>query len=78
MMSGKEYPRIEENNYKKLLFQARGQFTSILNVFNCYGLNPFVEQAIEECMKVTENFGMAVRGKDKPIHILSELKERAI
>jgi len=36
-----------------------------------------VDQAIEECIAVTENFGMAIRGKDKPIHILKEPKRRA-
>jgi len=70
------YQRIEDEKYNKLKFQLRGQFTAILNVFNCYGMNADVEQAIEECMRVSENFGMAVRGKDKPIHILSELKRR--
>jgi len=75
-MSG-EYIKIEEKQYKKLVFQLRGQFTAIFNVFRCYGLDPHVDQAIEECIKVTENFGMAVRGKDKPIHILSEPKRRA-
>lgn len=73
-----EYIKLSEDKYKKLVFQARGQFGAILNVFRCYGLQDFVDQAIDECMKVTENFGMAVRGKDKPIHILSEPKARAI
>ncbi len=72
-----EYPKMSEEQYQKLLFQARGQFIAILNVFRCYGMNSDVDQAIEECIKVTENFGMAVRGKQKPIHILNELKRRA-
>ena len=71
------YPRISEDQYSKLLFQLRGQFGAILNVFNCYGMNADVLQAIEECTRVAENFGMAVRGKDKPIHILNEPKRRA-
>jgi len=40
-------------------------------------MQTFVDQAIEECMRVTENFGQAVRGDDKPIHILTEPKMRA-
>jgi len=71
------YTRIEEKDYRKLVFQLRGQYMAILNVFRCYGLNDDVNQAIEECVKVTENFGMAVRGKPKPIHILREPKPRA-
>ncbi len=75
-MSG-SYIKIPEEQYRKLLFQVRGQYGAILNIFRCYGLDPYVDQAIEECLKVTENFGMAVRGGDKPIHILNEPKERA-
>jgi len=72
-----EYPRISEEKYRKLLFQLRGQFGAILNVFRCYGMNEDVDQAIQECTTVAENFGMAVRGKDKPIHILQQPKRRA-
>ena len=39
-------------------------------------MDTFVDQAIEECIKVTENFGQAVRGDNKPIHILNEPKTR--
>jgi len=76
-MSG-EYIKIEQEKYDKLKFQARSQYAAILSVFRCYGLDPFVDQAIGECMKVTENFGMIVRGEDKPIHILSEPKRRGV
>ena len=70
------YTKLPDDKYRKLLFQARGQYGAILNVFKCYGMDIFVEQAIEECMKVTENFGQAVRGDDKPIHILEKPKAR--
>ena len=72
------YQRISDDQYNKLVFQLRGQYIAILNVFRCYGMNLDVDQAIEECVKVAENFAMAVRGKDKPIHILTELKRRAL
>ena len=70
------FQKLPDEQYKKLLFQARGQYGAILNVFKCYGMDVFVDQAIEECMKVTENFGQAVRGDDKPIHILDKPKAR--
>ena len=70
------FQKLPDEQYKKLLFQARGQYGAILNVFKCYGMDVFVDQAIEECMKVTENFGQAVRGDEKPIHILDKPKER--
>ena len=69
--------KIPESDYKKLLFQLRGQYMAILNVFRCYGLNVYVDQAIEECIKVTENFGGAVRGSKKPIHIMHKPKDKA-
>ena len=71
------YPRIEDDKYKKLLFQMTGQYRAILNVFRCYGLDPYVDGAEIECVKVAERFAMAVRGWDKPIQILKELKRRA-
>ena len=74
-MSG-NYIKVNEVVYQKLLFQTRGQFIAILNVFRCYGMDTFVDLAIEECIKVTENFGQIVRGGDKPIHILIEPKRR--
>ncbi len=73
-----EYKRIPDKDYKKLVFQLRGQYMAILNVFNCYGLNNDVIQAVEECVKVAENFGMAVRGKGNSVHILNEPKRRGI
>ena len=77
-MSESTYPRMSEDDYKKLMFQVRGQYIAILNVFRCYGLNPHVDQAIEECIKVAENVGMKVRGKDIPIHVIHGLKDSGI
>jgi len=77
MPGGLSYKRINDDAYNKLLFQARSQFGAILNVFRCYGMSVDVDEAINECVELTENFGMAVRGKESPIHILREAKERA-
>ena len=74
----KQYTRIEDDKYKKLQFQLRSQYAAILNVFKCYGMNAEVDIAIEECIKLAENFGMAVRGKDSPIHIVDKPKRRSI
>jgi len=75
-MTDAEYQRIPEEQYQKLKFLLRGQFISILNVFKCYGMENDVIQAIEECVKVAENFAMAVRGKKKDIRIYTEAKRR--
>lgn len=74
--SNYDYERIPDDEYNKLKFQLRGQYMAILNAFRCYGLNPIVDQSIEKCVKVAENFGMAVRGKKKPIHILEKVEPR--
>lgn len=71
------FEKLPDAQYRKLVFQLRGQYSAILNVFKCYGMDNHVEQAIMECTKVAENFGMAVRGNNKPIHILHEPKRRA-
>jgi len=73
-----DYTRISESDYLKLVFQLRGQFLAILNVFRCYGMDAYIDTAVIECTTVAENFGMALRGKRKPIHILHEPKRRAI
>ena len=72
------YERISDAEYAKLLFQTRSQYVGILNAFRCYGLDPHVTQAIEECVKVAENFGMIVRGKEIQVHIMNEPKPTAI
>jgi len=71
------FEKLPDAQYRKLLFQLRGQYAAILNIFRCYGMDAHVDQAIEECTKVAENFGMAVRGKDRPIHLYHEPKRRA-
>ena len=71
-----KYIKLPEEQYRKLLFQTRGQFIAILNVFKSYGMDIYVNTAIDECMKITENFGQIVRGDNKPVHILDEPKRR--
>ena len=72
------YIRIEDDSYAKLQFHLRTQVTAILNVFDCYGMGLYIPQATEECVKLAENFGMAVRGKNIPIDVLDKPKERGI
>ena len=69
--------KISEEQYKKALFHARTQLNAIWNFANCYGLNDMVSGAIEESMKIIEQFGMVVRGKDIPIKVLDKPKRRA-
>ena len=59
-----DYLRIPEEDYKRAIFQARGQVTDILEPLRLYGQEPYVLGAIEEIMHVMEQFGQRVRGKD--------------
>ena len=72
-----DYPKIPQGQYDKLKFQLRSQMAGILNVFNCYGLDPDVRIATEQCVQVAENFAKAVRGWQKPIHVIKEPRKRA-
>ncbi len=71
-----DYARISDDEYNKLLFQMRGQYVAILNTYNCYGMGAHIPTSVDECVKIAENFGMALRGKKSPIHIINEPKRR--
>ena len=58
---------LDNDSYDKALGQARLQLGEIMSVFNMYGHDIFIKGAVEECIKVCEDFGMRVRGKDHPI-----------
>ena len=72
------YPKISDDAYAKLCFQAKGQLNAIMNTFDCYGMGMYIPPAVVEQMMVLENFGMIIRGKEIPIHILDKPKERGI
>ena len=69
--------KIPENQYNKALFHVRSQLMAIWNFANCYGLNDMVSGAIEESLKICEQFSMVTRGKDIPIRVIDKPKERA-
>jgi len=61
------YEKIPDDDYRKLLFQTRGQLYDIMTPLEKYGQKPFVDGAIEEIMEIIEKFGMRVRGKEIPM-----------
>ena len=68
-----QYPRISQPEYNKLMFQASGQVDAILHLFECYGQQQVeVPQARHLFLELLENFGMAVRGKEAPIHVVAK------
>jgi hypothetical protein len=58
---------LPEEEYAKAVGQLRLQLNGVMEVFMVYGQQPLVTQAIEEVVKLAEDFGLRVRGVDKPI-----------
>ncbi len=75
-MAEYEYARISDDDYAKLNYHLRSQITTILWGLRCYGLEPYVIGAESQLLKLCENYGMAVRGKKLPIHVVFEPQER--
>lgn len=76
MNKPEHYVWLEEDEYNKLKFQLTGQIRAILNPLRIYGLEPYVDSAIGEIVTLAENYGMRVRGKDIPIHVVSSPRPR--
>ena len=68
--------KIPEEQYKKALFQARSQIDACWSHTKCYGLQDYFDDALDETMKIIEQFAMRVRGKDTPIMVRKEPRRR--
>lgn len=68
-MNSKPKIWLDEMEYKKAIGQLRLQMNAVFEPFDKYGLGIFIPGAIEEAMKLTEDFGLRVRGVDKPLDI---------
>ena len=69
---------LEEEEYAKAIGQLRMQIAGVfdflkvdekLPVRYMYGMGEFIPGAIEEIFKLAEDFGLRVRGLDKPISL---------
>ena len=58
---------LPDEEYQKAVAQLRLQLNGVFSVFNTYGLDVYVPGAISEAVKLAEDFGLRVRGVDKPI-----------
>ena len=72
MMSENDFKRLgihylSPEDYRKAVGQLRLQLNGVFLPFMFYGLQDCVPQAIEEVVKLAEDFGLRVRGVDKPI-----------
>ena len=58
---------LPQKEYDKAIGQFRRQLTGVFAPFDTYGLGVFIPGAIEEAARLAEDFGLRVRGMDKPI-----------
>ena len=62
---------LPDTEYAKAVGQLRLQVGGVLSAFRAYGLDVFVPGAVDEIVKLAEDFGLRVRGVDKPIDLES-------
>jgi hypothetical protein len=68
-MEEQGYIVLSDEDYAKAIGQFRLAVGAILSVFNMYGMNAYIPAAQEEIVKLAEDYGLRVRGIDKPISI---------
>ena len=64
-----DYPKIPETDYQKAKGQLRLQLHGVFEPFNCYGLQAYIPEAVEQAVYLCEQFGKRIRGKDVPIRL---------
>ncbi len=58
---------LEETDYRKAIGQLRLSLNGVFEPFRLYGMNVYVDGAIDETVHLCEQFGKRIRGKDAPI-----------
>jgi hypothetical protein len=66
---------LPDEEYHRATEQLRLQMNGVFAPFGLYGLDVFVPGAIDEVIKLCEDFGLRVRGIDKPLS-LEEVRRR--
>jgi hypothetical protein len=67
-----QYPRVHwlsDEDYEKAKGQLTTQLNGVFSPFCKYGLDVLVPGAMEEVVRLCEDFGLRVRGIDHPIHL---------
>jgi len=63
------YTTLSDEDYAKAIGQFRLAVGATLQVFNMYGMGEFIAGVQDEIVRLAEDFGLRVRGIDKPISI---------
>jgi len=70
------YTKLPEKDYRKAIGQFKLQLNGIMNCFRCYGMDADVDSASEEIVRLAEQLGMRVRGKDIPLKVRDNPRRR--
>ena len=60
-------PWLPDDEYQKAKGQLRLQLNGVFIPFHGYGHDTFIPEAINQVIELAEDFGLRVRGVDKPI-----------
>jgi hypothetical protein len=60
---------LPEEDYAKAVGQLRGAIIGLMHPLRMYGQQDYVDQVIPEILSLSEDFGLRVRGIDKPISV---------
>lgn len=62
-------PWLPQSDYDKAVGQLRLQVSNVMEPFRMYGQDVFIPQAVEEIVRLAEDFGLRVRGFAKPLSL---------
>lgn len=68
-VEGKDIPWLSEEEYQKAVGQFRFQVSKVFYAFGMYGMQAYIPGAVNEIVALAEDFGLRVRGVDKPISL---------
>lgn len=66
---GSAFVVLSDEEYTKAIGQFRIAVGAVLGVFDRYGQGVYILGALTEIVRLAEDFGLRVRGVDKPISI---------
>jgi len=60
---------LPDEDYQKAVGQLKLQYGALLEPLNMYGQQDYVREVIPQMISLAEDFGLRVRGIDKPISL---------
>ena len=66
-VQGKNIPWLSDDDYKKALFQLRGQVMNLMRPLELYGQKPIVDEIIAQIVDLAVDFSLKTRGIEKPL-----------